>query len=360
MIPVSICWSRWGIYMRSHLQGSSTLSRDVRMNLNYSIVRATHGWENNRVERLIKSKRRRGLWPIQIDESKLRDGWLFETINVRWRKEVDSMCGSATNLLTRKCAYLPLRRVAKLWMALPGFSQMKLCINRRKLSQPRCIEEIYRPKYQCPIERQTLPCKQLPMTSEFSAKYNLCATQRFWQLWQTPELRLRMKRAEEKWRADAFECQRRASVCLHTPFGLVKRWGGKRRATVIGNKSMYTNSGFRGGIKRHQTNWTYLLSGSDEFYFDKPTLILASNIEYLQLAMLLNGALWVVWNVQSKTRATVQDSCFWLQLMKWHDNVSTKQQIGWFHFEWQQHLRCTSCSNEAASFSFWFWRVNES
>ena len=115
---------------------------------------------------------------------------------------------------------------------------------------------------------------------------------------------------------------------------------------------MYTNSGFRGGIKCHQTNWTYLLSGSDEFYLDKPSLNLASNIEYLQLAMLLNGALWVVWNVQSKTRATVQDSCFWLQLMKWHDNVSTKQQIGWFHFEWQQHLRCTSCSNEAASFSF--------
>ena len=117
---------------------------------------------------------------------------------------------------------------------------------------------------------------------------------------------------------------------------------------------MYTNSGFRGGIKRHQTNWTYLLSGSDEFYFDKPTLILASNIECLQLAMLLNSALWRIWNVQSKTRATVQDSCFWLQLMKWHDNVSTKQQIGWFHFEWQQHLRCTSCSNEAASFLFDF------
>ena len=157
MIPVSIYWSRWGIYMRSHLQGSSTLSRDVRMSLNNSIVRATHGWENNRVERLIKSKRRRGLWPIQIDESKLREGWLFETINVRWRKEVDSMCGSAINLLTRKCIYLPLQRVAELWMALPGFSQMKLCINRRKLSQPRRIEEIYRPKYQCPIERQTLP-----------------------------------------------------------------------------------------------------------------------------------------------------------------------------------------------------------
>ena len=163
-----------------------------------------------------------------------------------------------------------------------------------------------------------------------------------------------MKRAAEKWRAGAFEYQRRASVCLHTPFGLVKRWGGKGRATVIGDKTMYTNSGFRGGIKCHQTNWTYLLSGSDEFYFDKPTLILASSIEYLQLAMLLNGALWRVWNVQSKTRATVQDSCFWLQLMKWHDNVSTKQQIGWFHFEWQQHLRCTSCSNKAAYFLFDF------
>ena len=135
---------------------------------------------------------------------------------------------------------------------------------------------------------------------------------------------------------------------------------GNEHVTVIGNKIVYTNSDFRGGIKCHQTNWTYLLSGSDEFYFDKPTLILASNIECLQLAMLLNSALWRIWNVQSKTRATVQDSCFWLQLMKWHDNVSTKQQIGWFHFEWQQHLRCTSCSNEAASFSFWFWRVNES
>ena len=80
-------------------------------------------------------------------------------------------------------------------------------------------------------------------------------------------------------------------MCLHTPFGLVKTLRGQRRATVIGDKTMYTNSGFRGGIKCHQTNWTYLLSGSDEFYLDKPSLNLASNIECLQLAMLLNGAL---------------------------------------------------------------------
>ena len=63
------------------------------------------------------------------------------------------------------------------------------------------------------------------------------------------------------------------------------------RATVIGNENVHTNSDVRGGIERHQTNWTYLLSGSDEFYLDKPSLNLASNIECLQLAMLLNSAL---------------------------------------------------------------------
>ena len=50
------------------------------------------------------------------------------------------------------------------------------------------------------------------------------------------------------------------------------------RATVIGNENMYTNSGFRGGIERHQTNWTYLLTVSEEFYLDEPSLNLASNI----------------------------------------------------------------------------------
>ena len=35
------------------------------------------------------------------------------------------------------------------------------------------------------------------------------------------------------------------------------------RATVIGNENVYTNSDFRGGIESHQTNWTYLLPGSE-------------------------------------------------------------------------------------------------
>ena len=169
-----------------------------------------------------------------------------------------------------------------------------------------------------------------------------------------------MKRAEEKWRADAFECQRRASVCLHTPFGLVKTLRGQKTRNSDWRQKYVHQLWLQG---RYQTSSNKL----DLFaVWQRRVLpwqaITQSCLKYRMSPArnALNGTLWVVWNVQSKTRATVQDSCFWLQLMKWHDNVSTKQQIGWFHFEWQQHLRCTSCSNEAASFSFWFWRVNES
>ena len=37
---------------------------------------------------------------------------------------------------------------------------------------------------------------------------------------------------------------------------------GEGHVTVIGNKIVYTNSDFRGGIERYQTNWTYLLPDS--------------------------------------------------------------------------------------------------
>ena len=43
-----------------------------------------------------------------------------------------------------------------------------------------------------------------------------------------------------------------------------------RRATVIGDENVYTNSGFRGDVERHRTNWTYLLTVSEETYPDEP------------------------------------------------------------------------------------------
>ena len=77
VIPVVICWSRWGIYMRSHLQGSSTLSRDVRISSNvidhpcHSWMRERTGWTTCQIVKW------RGLWPIQTDESKVRRCWIF-------------------------------------------------------------------------------------------------------------------------------------------------------------------------------------------------------------------------------------------------------------------------------------------
>ena len=67
--------------------------------------------------------------------------------------------------------------------------------------------------------------------------------------------------------------------------------------------------------------------------------------------MLLNSALWEVWNVRSETARNCSGfMSFRLQLKEWHVEVSTKQRKGWFRFEWQQHLRCTSCSMKRLSF----------
>ena len=77
VVPVTTYWSRWGIYMRSHLQGSSTLSRDVRISSNvidrpcHSWMRERTGWTTCQIEKW------RGLWPIQTDESKVRRCWVF-------------------------------------------------------------------------------------------------------------------------------------------------------------------------------------------------------------------------------------------------------------------------------------------
>ena len=80
------------------------------------------------------------------------------------------------------------------------------------------------------------------------------------------------------------------------------------RATVTGDENMYTNSGFRGGIERHQTNWTYLLTVSEEFYLDEPSLNLALNIMFpARNAFELQFEKFEMCEV--KQRTTVQDSC---------------------------------------------------
>ena len=82
------------------------------------------------------------------------------------------------------------------------------------------------------------------------------------------------------------------------------------RATVIGNENVYTNSNFRGGIERHQTNWTYLLPGSEWLYLDEPSLNLASkntNVSSSQCFWIAHFEKFEMCEV--KQRATVQDSC---------------------------------------------------
>ena len=134
-----------------------------------------------------------------------------------WSAAVSQTCWRAKVLTT----YLKCGGIIN-WLCSASIKS-SCASNRRKLSQPRCIEEIYRPKYQCPTERWILPCEYVPPTSEFMANIeSLCEAMLSTALPATLELRLRMKQAEtevKKWRADAFEYRRRASVRLPISFG---------------------------------------------------------------------------------------------------------------------------------------------
>ena len=192
-----------------------------------------------------------------------------------WSAAVSQTCWRAKVLTT----YLKCGGIVK-WLCSASIKS-SCASKRRKLSQPRCIEEIYRPKYQYPIERWILPCEYVPPTSEFMANRIFVRSNTF----DSSNGNARVKNANEaSWdRSDEmksgyFRVSAR-SECVSTyilwPNYMPKTDG---RATVIGNENVYTNSDFRGGIERHQTNWTYLLPGSEWLYLDEPSLNLASKI----------------------------------------------------------------------------------
>ena len=64
-----------------------TLSRDMRISSNV-IDRPCHSWMRERTGRTTcQIEKRRGLWPIQTDESNMCRYWVFwDDYNVRWRK----------------------------------------------------------------------------------------------------------------------------------------------------------------------------------------------------------------------------------------------------------------------------------
>ena len=180
---------------------------------------------------------------------------------------------------------------------------------RRKLSQPRCIEEIYRPKYQYPIERWILPCEYVPPTSEFMANRIFVRSNTF----DSSNGNARVKDANEaSWdRSDEmksgyFRVSAR-SGCVSTyilwPNYMPKTDG---RATVIGNENVYTTSDYRTSSnkldlfadpQRMTLSWRAITQSCIE----------NTNVSSSQCFWIAHFEKFEMCEV--KQRATVQDSC---------------------------------------------------